>query len=126
MDRIYSLHLLEEVAQLEEEGGQETRLEVVERCQDHMGPSRHSKYQVEPGLLFSLPKPTLSIDPVYFSVEQPSKDVDEKANAFFQAIYNSRMSVNQLLEILKKFKDSSNKKEKVHIKKAISLIILFL
>ena len=73
-------------------------------------------FLISPSLPPSLP-PSLtpsSSDPVYFSVEQPSKDVDERANAFFQAIYNSRMSVNQLLEILKQFKDSANKKEKVH------------
>ena len=50
-----------------------------------------------------------------YPTEQPSKDVDEKANAYFQAIYNRGMSVNQLLEILKQFKDSPNKKEKVFI-----------
>ena len=55
------------------------------------------------------------IDPIMYPTEQPSKDVDEKANAYFQAIYNRGMSVNQLLEILKQFKDSPNKKEKVFI-----------
>ena len=57
----------------------------------------------------------VSIDPIMYPTEQPSKDVDEKANAYFQAIYNRGMSVNQLLEILKQFKDSPNKKEKVFI-----------
>ena len=46
-------------------------------------------------------------------LEQPSKEVDEKANAYFQAIYNGRMTVDHLLEILKQFKDSQIKKEKV-------------
>lgn len=55
------------------------------------------------------------LDPIMYPTEQPSKDVDEKANAFFQAIYNSRMTVNHLLEVLKQFKDSPNKKEKVSI-----------
>lgn len=55
------------------------------------------------------------VDPIMYPTEQPSKDVDEKANAYFQAIYNRGMSVNQLLEILKQFKDSPNKKEKVFI-----------
>lgn len=49
-----------------------------------------------------------------FPAEQPSKDVDEKANAYFQAIYNRGMSVDQLLEILRQFKESQNKKEKVY------------
>ena len=57
------------------------------------------------------------VDPIMYPTEQPSKDVDEKANAYFQAIYNRGMSVNQLLEILKQFKDSPNKKEKVFINK---------
>ena len=50
-----------------------------------------------------------------FPSEQPSKDVDEKANAYFQAIYNRGMSVDQLLEVLRQFKESQNKKEKVCI-----------
>ena len=47
------------------------------------------------------------------AIEQPSKEVDEKANAYFQAIYNGRMTVDHLLEVLKQFKDSQHKKEKV-------------
>ena len=42
-----------------------------------------------------------------------SKDVDDKANAYFQAIYNRGMNVDRLLDLLKQFKDSINKKERV-------------
>ena len=53
-------------------------------------------------------------DPVVFGPEQTfSKEVDDKANAYFQAIYNRGMSVDKLLELLKQFKDSANKKERV-------------
>ena len=44
-----------------------------------------------------------------------SKEVDDKANSYFQAIYNRGMSVDRLLEELKKFKDSPNKKDRVRI-----------
>ena len=42
-----------------------------------------------------------------------SKEVDDKANSYFQAIYNRGMSVDRLLDELKKFKESPNKKERV-------------
>ncbi len=49
-----------------------------------------------------------------FGPEQTfSKEVDDKANAYFQAIYNQRMSVDRLLDLLKQFKDSSMKKDRV-------------
>ena len=56
--------------------------------------------------------------------EQPSKDVDEKANAYFQAIYNRGMSVDQLLDILKQFKDSQNRKEKVCLYNVFTSMLL--
>ena len=53
-------------------------------------------------------------DPIILGPEQTfSKDVDDKANAYFQAIYNRGMNVDRLLELLKQFKDSLNKKERV-------------
>ena len=62
--------------------------------------------------LYMYPLPI--VDPLMFPpLDQPSKEVDEKANAYFQAIYNGRMAVDHLLEILKQFKDSQTKKEKV-------------
>lgn len=42
-----------------------------------------------------------------------SKEVDDKANSYFQAIYNRGMSVDRLLDELKKFKESQNRKERV-------------
>ncbi len=54
----------------------------------------------EPGSLFG-------------SEQNFSKEVDDQANSYFQAIYNRGMSVDRLLEELKKFKDSPNKKERV-------------
>jgi len=49
-----------------------------------------------------------------FSSEQTfSKEVDDKANSYFQAIYNRGMSVDRLLDELKKFKDSPLKKDRV-------------
>ena len=49
-----------------------------------------------------------------FGAEQNfSKEVDDKANSYFQAIYNRGMSVDRLLEELKKFKDSQIKRERV-------------
>lgn len=52
-------------------------------------------------------------DPLILPNEQSfTRDVDEKANAYFQAIYNKSMSVDKLLELLKQFKDSSVKKDR--------------
>ena len=49
-----------------------------------------------------------------FGAEQNfSKEVDDKANSYFQAIYNRGMSVDRLLDELKKFKESPNKKDRV-------------
>lgn len=42
-----------------------------------------------------------------------SKEVDDKANSYFQAIYNRGMSVDRLLDELKKFKDSPLEKDRV-------------
>ena len=63
--------------------------------------------------LFLPPSPIVG-DPIILGPEQTfSKDVDDKANAYFQAIYNRGMNVDRLLELLKQFKDSLNKKERV-------------
>lgn len=58
---------------------------------------------------------------LYSEQQQFSRDVDEKANAYFQAIYNGRMSVDRLLDVLNKFKESNSKKERVS-KETSSLI----
>ena len=62
----------------------------------------------------SLPPSPAVGDPIILGPEQTfSKDVDDKANAYFQAIYNRGMNVDRLLDLLKQFKDSINKKERV-------------
>lgn len=47
-------------------------------------------------------------------------DVEAEANSYFQKIYNQppnpTMTIDEVLEMLKKFKDSSSKKEKVGVK----------
>ena len=54
--------------------------------------------------------------PSLFGTDQSfPKEVDDKANNYFQAIYNRGMSVDRLLDELKKFKDSPNKKDRVCI-----------
>lgn len=50
---------------------------------------------------------------LFGSEQNFSKEVDDKANSYFQAIYNRGMSVDRLLEELKKFKDSQMKRERV-------------
>lgn len=46
-----------------------------------------------------------------------SKDVEDRANSYFQQIYNqppsSNMPIDQVLEMLSRFKDSQDKMEKV-------------
>jgi hypothetical protein len=50
---------------------------------------------------------------VFGSEQNFSKEVDDKANSYFQAIYNRGMSVDRLLDELKRFKDSQIKRERV-------------
>ena len=58
-----------------------------------------------------------------FGPEQTfSKEVDDKANAYFQAIYNRGMRVNRLLDMLKQFKDSPNKRDRVCVCSASLLL----
>ena len=56
-----------------------------------------------------------SEQPQFGSEQTFSKEVDDKANSYFQAIYNRGMSVDRLLDELKKFKDSPLKKDRVSI-----------
>ena len=51
-------------------------------------------------------------------MDQPfTKEVEDEANSYFQRIYNHppnpTISIDEVLEMLKKFKDSPNKKERV-------------
>ena len=49
--------------------------------------------------------------------QQFTKEVEDEANSFFQKIYNQpphpTMTIDEVLEMLKRFKDSINRKEKV-------------
>lgn len=45
--------------------------------------------------------------------EPISKEAEEQANAYFQAVYHGNMSVDQLLHTLKQFRASANKRERV-------------
>ena len=50
-------------------------------------------------------------------IQQFTKEVEDEANSYFQRIYNQpphpTMSIDEVLEMLKRFKDSANRKEKV-------------
>ena len=49
--------------------------------------------------------------------QQFTKEVEDEANSYFQRIYNQppypTMTIDEVLEMLKRFKDSQNIKEKV-------------
>ena len=51
--------------------------------------------------------------------QQFSKEVEDEANSYFQRIYNQpptpTMSIDEVLDMLKRFKDSPDKKEKVRV-----------
>ena len=46
-----------------------------------------------------------------------SKEIEDESNTYFQRIYNqppgTAMSIDEILEMLKKFKDAASKKERV-------------
>jgi CCR4-NOT transcription complex subunit 1 len=46
-----------------------------------------------------------------------SKEIEDEANSYFQRIYNHpphpTLSIDEVLEMLKKFQDSPNKRERV-------------
>lgn len=46
-----------------------------------------------------------------------SKDIEDEANGYFQRIYNhsgqATLTIEEVLDMLKKFKDSPNKREQV-------------
>lgn len=53
-----------------------------------------------------------------------SEDVEEEANSYFTKIYHhppANMSIDEVLEMLKRFKDSTNTKERVSGNQAPSL-----
>ncbi|XP_064641680.1 CCR4-NOT transcription complex subunit 1-like isoform X3 [Lineus longissimus] len=55
--------------------------------------------------------------------QQFSKEIEDEANSYFQRIYNHpphpTISIDEVLDMLKRFKDSSDRKEKVGIKKEV-------
>lgn len=48
-----------------------------------------------------------------------SKEIEDEANSYFQRIYNHpphpTLSIDEVLEMLKKFQDSPNKRERVSL-----------
>lgn len=48
---------------------------------------------------------------------QVSKEIEDEANSYFQRIYNHpphpTLSIDEILDLLKKFQDSPNKRERV-------------
>lgn len=50
---------------------------------------------------------------------QVSKEIEDEANSYFQRIYNHpphpTLSIDEILDLLKKFQDSPNKRERVSI-----------
>ena len=45
------------------------------------------------------------------------KEIDDEANSYFQKIYNKTMSIPAVLDMLKRFQDSSVKKERYYFLK---------
>jgi len=65
--------------------------------------------------------------------QQFSKDVEDEANSYFQRIYNTSGSsqhsaitiVEQVLEMLKNFKDSPSDRDKVRANSLLGIDVLF-
>jgi hypothetical protein len=50
--------------------------------------------------------------------ETISKEAEEQANSYFQAVYHGKMTVDQLLTVLKQLRSSTVKKERVSLQRA--------
>lgn len=66
----------------------------------------------------SVGQTTGDISSIFPDIQQQfSKEVEDEANSYFQRIYNQpptpTMSIDEVLDMLKRFKDSPDKKEKV-------------
>ena len=48
------------------------------------------------------------------------KEIDDEANSYFQKIYNKTMSIPAVLDMLKRFQDSTVKKERSVLLKILS------
>ena len=64
--------------------------------------------------------------PVDAWTEPISKEAEEQANTFFQAVYHGNMTVDQLLHTLKQFRGSANKRERVRIAVAMVTVCMYL
>lgn len=62
----------------------------------------------------------LSLITTYFIIAVP-KDIDDEANSYFQRIYNHpphpTLSIDEVLDMLKKFMDSPKQRERVCLSK---------
>ena len=70
--------------------------------------------------LFLLAASTADVSQVWPGMDQSfTKEVEDEANSYFQRIYNHppnpTISIDEVLDMLKKFKDSPVKKERVSI-----------
>ena len=63
--------------------------------------------------------------PVDAWTEPISKEAEEQANTFFQAVYHGNMTVDQLLHTLKQFRGSANKRERVRIAVAMVTVCMY-
>jgi CCR4-NOT transcription complex subunit 1 len=58
-----------------------------------------------------------------------SKDIEDEANSYFQRIYNHpphpTLSIDEVLEMLKRFQDSHNKREREVSRRCFFLIAAF-
>ena len=58
-----------------------------------------------------------------------SKEIEDEANSYFQRIYNHTphlsISIDDLLDMLKRFKDSSDKKEAVSVLKCMQTFLIY-
>ena len=68
----------------------------------------------------------LPAGPVDAWTEPISKEAEEQANTYFQAVYHGNMTVDQLLQTLKQFRGSANKRERVRIVVAMVTVCMYL
>ena len=74
---------------------------------------------------------TADVSQVWPGMDQSfTKEVEDEANSYFQRIYNHppnpTISIDEVLEMLKKFKDSPVKKERVGTRFIVNFVIKIL
>ncbi|CAK8681219.1 CCR4-NOT transcription complex subunit 1-like isoform X2 [Clavelina lepadiformis] len=79
-----------------------------------LGPAAQQAFQQAAA---KAPKPMSDLSQVWPEMNQQfSKDIEDEANGYFQRIYNQpphpTLSVDEILDLLQKFKDSNNKQER--------------